>query len=485
MKQISFKIFIILGAMSGTASFASTSAQKISDNEICRLATVIETEQSKIIWAVNSYLKKYVSEAKRRDLSCNIGQRVHKERPKIQQKSVLPACHSAGKADPSVLWHNCFGSYTFRRNEKDIRIGDRYVGEWRNNRRDGLGITYYVTGEIKEGIWKDGKFLTAQKISNNQKLSSTLKKSFASLSKRQRKLVQLKLKQLGLYRSSIDGLYGKGTAGALKAFNKKNLNDSDLKKLKNVDALIIAVLGLDGLDETTSEENLDKVYNVSSGSGFYVSDQGHIITNYHVIEDCQEIKAHSKGKIVKAGKIASDTRNDLAILKVENKPSHVFALSADNSYPLQDIIVAGFPFGNKVSSTLKFTRGIVSSIAGIGDDYSRIQIDAALQPGNSGGPIMNDYGNIIAVAVAKLSLKKILKDYGVVPENTNFGIKASAVRNVMEGNSLPLKAPNTVELSKADLGRIATEGTIHLTCWMTTAQIELAIAKKFLFSDLD
>ena len=55
----------------------------------------------------------------------------------------------------------------------------------------------------------------------------------------------------------------------------------------------------------------------------------------------------------------------------------------------------------------------------------------------------------------------------------------------MEGNSLPLKAPNTVELSKADLGRIATEGTIHLTCWMTQAQIELAMAKKFLFSDLD
>jgi|SaaInlStandDraft_1057018.scaffolds.fasta_scaffold358372_2 hypothetical protein len=58
MKQICFKIFIILGAMSGTASLASTSAQKISDNEICRLATVIETEQSKIIWAVwNSPLK--------------------------------------------------------------------------------------------------------------------------------------------------------------------------------------------------------------------------------------------------------------------------------------------------------------------------------------------------------------------------------------------------------------------------------------------
>ena len=59
--------------------------------------------------------------------------------------------------------------------------------------------------------------------------------------------------------------------------------------------------------------------------------------------------------------------------------------------------------------------------------------------GNSGGPILDKYGNIVAVAVAKLSLKKILKDYGVWPENTNFGVKASAVRNLMEGNAVPLK----------------------------------------------
>ena len=62
-----------------------------------------------------------------------------------------------------------------------------------------------------------------------------------------------------------------------------------------------------------------------------------------------------------------------------------------------------------MSSTLKFTQGIISSIAGLGDDYSQIQIDAALQPGNSGGPILDEYGNVVAVAVAKLSLKKILK----------------------------------------------------------------------------
>ena len=83
----------------------------------------------------------------------------------------------------------------------------------------------------------------------------------------------------------------------------------------------------------------------------------------------------------------------------------------ESPFPLQDIVVAGYPFGEKVSSTLKFTQGIVSSIAGLGNDYSQIQIDAAIQPGNSGGPILDEYGNVVAVAVAKLSLKKILKVY--------------------------------------------------------------------------
>ena len=369
-----------------------------------------------------------------------------------------------------------FGTWTW-----EAAVGQKYIGNFKYGAKHGSGALYLKDGSVKKGMWNDDRY----KGSIETTSVSLIAKAFKKLDPQQRAKLQIKLKALGFYKSLIDGVYGKGTAAALKAYNKKYLINNNLKKSENVDKLITVVLGLEPSQALATDENSDQIYNVASGTGFYVSDQGHIVTNYHVIEDCQEIKAHSKGKIVKAGKIASDTRNDLAILKVENKPSHVFALSADNSYPLQDIIVAGFPFGNKVSSTLKFTRGIVSSIAGIGDDYSRIQIDAALQPGNSGGPIMNEYGNIIAVAVAKLSLKKILKDYGVVPENTNFGIKASAVRNVMEGNSLPLKAPNTVELSKADLGRIATEGTIHLTCWMTQAQIELAIAKKFLFSDLD
>lgn len=319
--------------------------------------------------------------------------------------------------------------------------------------------------------------------------TTPLRAAFIKLSEDQRKLVQSNLADLSYYKSSIDGLYGKGTARALTEYNKVFFGNADLKQPNNVAQLVNTVLAIKpraatSVEPTPSPQTAD-TYNVASGTGFYVSDAGHIITNHHVIDGCKDIKVHSKGEVLTTLKIADDRQNDLALLKVSHKPSHVFPLSGDSPYPLQDIVVAGFPFGDRVSSSLKFTKGIVSSLSGIGNNYSEIQIDAALQPGNSGGPIIDEYGNIIAVAVAKLDMKKILKDYGVIPENTNFGIKTSAVRNLLQGNAVSTKPPNTGILSKQELSRIATDGTVFLSCWMTVAQIENMKSRKVLFTDLE
>ncbi|MEW9920480.1 trypsin-like peptidase domain-containing protein [Marimonas sp. MJW-29] len=229
----------------------------------------------------------------------------------------------------------------------------------------------------------------------------------------------------------------------------------------------------------------DETYRVASGTGFYVSNQGHIITNSHVIEGCEEIKVHSRGRVLNTIIIASDQLNDLALLKTDETPAAYFSLSRENPYALQDVIVAGFPFGDRLSSSLKFTQGIVSSVSGVGNNYSQIQIDAALQPGNSGGPILDGFGNVIAVAVAKLDLKKILEDYGVIPENTNFGVKSSAVRNLMEGNRITPESPSKKTLSKFELSDLATDGTVYLTCWMTTAQIEQLKTRKVMFEQFE
>ena len=122
---------------------------------------------------------------------------------------------------------------------------------------------------------------------------------------------------------------------------------------------------------------------------------------------------------------------------------------------------------------------------GIGNNFSNIQIDIALQPGNSGGPIVNDIGNVVGVAVAKLNIKKILKSYGAMPENTNFGVKTNVVKSITDSVNVSLPRPNKSSISKSKLGEMISDGTYYLSCWKTMAQIEQMKSKKVIFHNLD
>ena len=168
----------------------------------------------------------------------------------------------------------------------------------------------------------------------------------------------------------------------------------------------------------------------SSGSAFFVSDTGYIITNFHVIETCNNnSKIFYETKEINAKLIAKDEYLDLALLKAEVNNNKFITISNKPPKKLQKIIAAGYPFGKYLSDDMKFTSGIVSSLKGIKDDSTRLQIDAALNPGNSGGPIIDENtGKLIAVAVAGLR-----KD---MTESVNFGIKASSVKSFLESNQI-------------------------------------------------
>ena len=151
---------------------------------------------------------------------------------------------------------------------------------------------------------------------------------------------------------------------------------------------------------------------------------------------------------------------------------------------MEEVYVAGFPFGKNYNSSVRITKGIISSLSGVRDNYANIQIDAALQPGNSGGPIFNEKGNVIGVALAKLSPKEVMKKWGAIPENTNFGIKSNIVISFLRANGLELKQPNTNNLLNRQLGDLAEKSTLYLSCWMTKAQIaKMRSSNKVLFSE--
>ena len=223
----------------------------------------------------------------------------------------------------------------------------------------------------------------------------------------------------------------------------------------------------------------NKVVPAGSGSGFFVSSDGHIITNHHVINGCNTTKVSFKGNQIEAQILAVDKMNDIAILKTNIKPDSIFPISNEDVSLLEDVVVAGYPLGKQVSSAIKTHKGVVTALAGAGDNYSNFQTDASINAGNSGGPIMNQKGNIVGIAVATW-----VQD-GV--QGVHFGIKSSTLKTFANSNSLKFSSPNYLELSNKDLGKLITDATVYLECHMTVANIKKMMAtannRKAFFSE--
>jgi len=233
------------------------------------------------------------------------------------------------------------------------------------------------------------------------------------------------------------------------------------------------------IDEGTNKKKIVKVLDdkifTGSGTAFFISDEGHLITNHHVVNYCNITKVNYFGKTGTAKILAYDKVNDLALLETDIIPKDKFDISNRDPKLLDDIYVAGYPFGKAVSSSVKVTKGVVSALAGSQDNYALVQIDAAIQPGNSGGPIVNTSGNVVGVAVAKLDFKDAMESYGVIPENTNFGIKSSILKNFTSANSIKNSEEEPKEVSTEVLGEKIQNATAYVGCW--TAETKIAAMK--------
>ena len=229
----------------------------------------------------------------------------------------------------------------------------------------------------------------------------------------------------------------------------------------------------------------------STGSGFFVSKLGHIITNEHVVRKCGSVTVgDNTNNQVSASVLEKDKRNDLALLRISSTkmasaetkslisklnvqklglklvPLASEGLVRSDDVELgEDVLVAGYPYGELFSDTIKVTKGIVSANKGMGDDRGQFQMDAAVQSGNSGGPIYDENGNIVGVVVSQLDPLKVAKTIGSLPQNVNFGIKASTVRQFLTSAGLPTKWSNrTKRKSTKELAQIAKNQTVMVVC---------------------
>ena len=195
----------------------------------------------------------------------------------------------------------------------------------------------------------------------------------------------------------------------------------------------------------------------SSGTAFFISNKGHLLTNNHVVEGCELSKVTYKNKDYDTKLLATDKTLDLALLKAEIKPKSFLNFSKDESKKLNKIYVAGYPLGKGLSDDLKISSGIVSSLKGFEDNSNEIQIDAPINPGNSGGPIINENGDLVAIAVSGLA-----KDQ---TEGINFGIKSSAAETFLKANNINPKKSMYSGIKENDkLLEILEEGTVYTYC---------------------
>jgi serine protease Do len=208
----------------------------------------------------------------------------------------------------------------------------------------------------------------------------------------------------------------------------------------------------------------------SQGTGFFITSNGHILTNAHVVKGCTTVDLQQPGGVVHSGRVmATDGQNDLAVIITDMKPPAVAAFRTDVRLG-ENIAVFGFPLGDRLSTSGNFTVGYVSALAGMKDNSSEIQISAPIQPGSSGGPVFDNHGNVVAVIVATATTAIMANTSGetpsVMPQNINFAIKTAIALAFLNSNAVNPDAQIDTKssLDTAEIAERAKARTVKIMC---------------------
>jgi TPR repeat protein len=170
----------------------------------------------------------------------------------------------------------------------------------------------------------------------------------------------------------------------------------------------------------------------STGTGFFVSETGHIVTNAHVVEGCQTVRASRGGPL---RKVSVDEESDLALYTTSEKTDAIARLRGGRGARAgESVVVVGFPLSGLLSSDPIVTTGIISALSGLRNDRRTIQITAPVQPGNSGGPLLGENGSVVGVVVSKLNAVKVAAAIGDIPQNVNFAVSLGTTPTVFPMN---------------------------------------------------
>lgn len=167
----------------------------------------------------------------------------------------------------------------------------------------------------------------------------------------------------------------------------------------------------------------------SSGTGFVVSKDGWLLTNAHVAKSCKTVLV---GDLGAASKVVVDEDHDLALVKVDAAVGQPLPIVVNKPRLGEDILALGFPLRSILADSLNVTRGNISSLMGLMNDANYLQISAPVQPGNSGGPLVDLAGRVVGVVTAKLNAVAVADLTGDIPQSINFAIRPDAATRFLE-----------------------------------------------------
>lgn len=209
---------------------------------------------------------------------------------------------------------------------------------------------------------------------------------------------------------------------------------------------------------------------MSAGTGFYVSASGDVLTNAHVVEGCSAIgiKGHGDTGFRAVRVRASDIKHDLALLGMLMPPINPPAVLAWRRETRlgEYISIFGFPYMGRLASAGTFSRGDIAALAGMNDNDAQFQLSAPVQPGNSGGPVVDERGHVVGVVVGRLNPLAMVREKGDFPQNVNFAIKSAHAIPFMEAHGIAVAAaePNAPRLSGPDVAERLRSGAVLVMC---------------------
>jgi S1-C subfamily serine protease/uncharacterized protein len=205
----------------------------------------------------------------------------------------------------------------------------------------------------------------------------------------------------------------------------------------------------------------------AAGTAFAINRTGEFLTNYHVVKGCLVVRLGVAGVQQDGTVVFTDERNDLALVRTRVTGVEPLRFREGKGIrPADGVVALGFPYAGLLATSPQVTTGAVSALAGIHDDSRVLQLTAPIQPGNSGGPLLDLSGNVVGVVSARINELAIAEVTGTLPQNINFAIKSAIIREFLDAHRVDyLTNQSVTKIDPADVGEMATRSTVMLECY--------------------